>query len=295
LILGSGGKYQSDAIQVRSQCRVALSGDVAIKPSDVPAGTLLFVQSTSANRKIPEGAAALFLLEEGEMEEDEKEAGSDDEQPTKKMRGAATGAFAIKFEELLAELENKGSEFDDEQLQGFFNVPIATKWNDCDCNVPKKLQLPSLWQLCQLSQVEWTSLDIETAPGSNAIVKISARGTLNLFPNPDGGDDEEEEGKAREAAVRLEYREVSTTDDPVFIYLTAIGNLWGCAHGVRGMLPFVVTNEIQSTASDDGNGFQAPLLIAASPGSPPLTHQERFQAVLGNMVLNFNLACRNWN
>jgi hypothetical protein len=294
LILRSGPKYQSNPAEVRHQCGVAITGEVVLKPSNVPTGKQLFVQSTSANRKIPEDAIVLFIVEGGAE-------GSDDDQPKKKKRGAPKGEFAIKFEELLQELDEKGDQFDDEDLQGFFNVPIGTKWNDCDCNVPKKLQLSSLWQLCQLSQVQWDSLDIETPPDSNTIVKISGRGTLNLFPKADddeegeGEEEEEEDDESRDVDVRLEYREVSSTDSPVFIYLTAIGNLWGCALGVRGQLPFVVCNEIQETASDDGNGFPAPLLLTAASASSTLSHKERFESVLGNMIVNFNLACRNWN
>jgi hypothetical protein len=299
-------KFQSNAAEARHQCGVAVSGEVVIEPSNVPPKNKLFVQSTSSNRKVPTDVAVLFRMEgegkDGKAAEEEEEE-EDDDQPAKKKRVAETNSeFAIKFDEILQEIDSKAGEIDDENLQEFFNVPIATKWNECDCNVPKKFQLSSLWQLSQLSQVEWERFDVQTVEpttegGPQTISSLSAQGTLNLFPEEEGeGEDDEEGSDQKTVSVRLEYRAVAPADSyalPLFIYLTSIGNIWGCAHGVRSELPFVVTNEIQQTASDDGNGFREPMLIPGTEGSEG--HRQQFESILGNMIVNFNLACRNWN
>jgi hypothetical protein len=276
-----------------------VSGEVEITPGNVPSEKKLFVQSTSSNRKIPTNAAVLFRIEgEGGMkagsDDAEEEVDEDDGQPAKKKR--VEGEFAIKFDEILQEVESKAGEIDDENLQEFFNVPIATKWNDCDCNVPKKLQISSLWHLAQLYNVQWEKFDIQTGEprdegAPKVITSISAQGTLDLFPDE---DEEDEDERSRTVPVRLEYRaalcEGVSFSLPLFIYLTSIGNIWGCAHGVRSELPFVVTNDIQQTASDDGNGFREPMFLPGTEGS----HEKLFESIFGNMIINFNLACRNW-
>jgi hypothetical protein len=310
LVLWKDRRAVSDDIaSIRQLCGVSM-GEVKMSPSDVPTGHKLFVQSTSPNRKIADDVAVLFSVAEGDDSDDDKGNSSENEadgpdRSSKRPRGDST--FALKFEDLIEEVASKAGEIDDEDLGPFFNVPIGTQWSDCDCNVPKDIQMQSLWQITQLSQAEWTSVNITTAQQDrhgddgkkgesiSVITSISAEGTLNLFPSPrDGEDDDEADGSNNDVPVRLEYRE-NGGDGPyslsVNMYMMSIGNIWAGVVGVRSMLPFVVTNEIQSSASDDGNGFHHPLVLM----DKGLSDTQRLEAVWGNIVTNFLKGCRNWN
>lgn len=84
MVLFKDGKLLTDDdAAIRKLCNLK-TGDADIAPSSIPDGHQLFVQSTSANRKISEDAAVLFVVEgegsDAEGEEEEEEGGEDNEE-----------------------------------------------------------------------------------------------------------------------------------------------------------------------------------------------------------------------
>jgi hypothetical protein len=53
--------YIDDISEIRRMCKLG-NGDVSIRPDCIPTGYRLFVQSTSPNRKVPNGAAVLYFI-----------------------------------------------------------------------------------------------------------------------------------------------------------------------------------------------------------------------------------------
>jgi len=69
LLIFQDGKFLADDVpSIRTQLLKVSAGDVDIAPSNVPGRSQLFVQSTSANRKIPEEAAVVFVVEGSDSE-----------------------------------------------------------------------------------------------------------------------------------------------------------------------------------------------------------------------------------
>ena len=62
VIFKDGTFLADDAPSIRKTLLKVSAGDADIAPGNIPAGHQLFVQSTSANRKIPAQAAVLFVV-----------------------------------------------------------------------------------------------------------------------------------------------------------------------------------------------------------------------------------------
>lgn len=81
LVLWSQGKAVSDnTADVLTRCGLRPNADNNIQPKDIPAGHLLFVQSTSANRKISEDAAALFVVDSDDGKAASQNEGKEEEE-----------------------------------------------------------------------------------------------------------------------------------------------------------------------------------------------------------------------
>jgi hypothetical protein len=144
LVLWSNGKLVSDdPTLVRTRCGLRPNVENMIQPSNVPANHKLFVQSTSATRKIPEDAAVLFVvdIEEDDVEEAEDEQDEEEEGDIhlNKRAKPASEEWCIQFDAIVDffhdAVESDPKEIDDDELCEFCQNPIGTIFSDVDCAV----------------------------------------------------------------------------------------------------------------------------------------------------------------
>ncbi len=80
LVIFKNGEFLSDDTNnVKTICGLAVDGDVNITPENIPTNHKLFVQSTSANRKISADSGVVFVVEGGDDDEDDEEEGDEDD------------------------------------------------------------------------------------------------------------------------------------------------------------------------------------------------------------------------
>ena len=251
LVLFENGKYVTDDVStIKNLLGLSRSGDVDINPSIIPPNQQVFIQSTAPNRKIADDIPVLFYIENDDDEDENNTAIAGSSSTNTGMVNNNSIKYAINFETILSS--------DIEEIDGdftqFFNLPIGTKFEDCDQPVPMNAQLPSLWYLSNITRTVWSQVDIhqEKLPYTTyeSVTRVTAIGKLQFqSTNP--------LNPFEEYPVRLEY----FWKEEWSCYSVAIGMLWGVMLGSCGGHPYVVTPDIFYGNSDGSSSEYPPIAI----------------------------------
>jgi hypothetical protein len=293
LVLWAKGKVVSeDSAEVLRRCGLRPNADNDIKPSDIPAGHKLFVQSTSPNRKIPEDAAALFVVDA--VNDADGDNGDDEDpevavNPSKRQKTEAEGEakedWALDIPRLSELLDGKDEddlydlELDD--LTDLFKKPIGTMFADCDARVPQPAQAAAVNQLAQLFRVQWDEKSIVvTINKKKEIAKAKASGILEVFPE----DPTDRYGAIEEVPVSIYF----TLGVPLFA--VSIGNKWACMLGSASAHPFVWSTDVNYDNSDGSSNQDSPKALPAAA-----TKMDQLNALFAYNIKWFSLHCSDYN